>query len=281
MIEVELNNISQLPKISGVYSIVNVLNGHRYIGSSMDIHRRLATHRSKLRTGKHNNEHLLRAYNKYGEDKFKVQILETCDKVRETLLFIEQKYLDLKPEYNISTFANRPDSTGRICPIHVKEMLRQRRIGKKLSEETKKKISLAGMYKTTKKVYVYNLDGQYIAEFDGIRKAMEYLGIQENGSSIYCAIGEHSKNSNSRYAYGYLWSKTKYDNLKPYLGKRASRSRSVDQLTLDGQFITRYNSSAEAAESFGYRNGRFWIKACILGERQEAFGFKWRYSYDK
>lgn len=30
-----------------------------------------------------------------------------------------------------------------------------------------------------------------------------------------------------------------------------------------------------------YRNGRFWIKDCILGKRQEAFGFKWRYSNDK
>lgn len=66
-----------------------------------------------------------------------------------------------------------------------------------------------------------------------------------------------------------------------YIGKKASRSRNVDQLTLDGQFINKHNSSAEAAESFGYRNGRFWIKDCILGKRQEAFGFKWRYSNDK
>lgn len=107
------------------------------------------------------------------------------------------------------------------------------------------------------------------------------IGINENGSSIYCAIGEHSKNSKSRYAYGYLWSKVKYDKIDPYFGKKASRSRNVDQLTLDGQFINKHNSSAEAAESFGYRNGRFWIKDCILGKRQEAFGFKWRYSNDK
>lgn len=66
-----------------------------------------------------------------------------------------------------------------------------------------------------------------------------------------------------------------------HFGKKASRSRNVDQLTLDGQFINKHNSSAEAAESFGYRNGRFWIKDCILGKRQEAFGFKWRYSNDK
>ena len=281
MIEQYLNNINLLPKVSGVYSIVNVLNGNRYIGSSMNIHQRLASHRSKLRTGKHNNIHLLNAYNKYGEDKFKVQILETCSSVRDTLMFLEQKYLDLKPEYNISPFANRPDHSGKKCTEQNKQRLRQNRLGKKLSEETKRKISAAGMYKTTKKIYVYNLNGDYLAEFDGVRKAMEYLGINENGSSIYCAIGEHSKNSKSRYAYGYLWSKVKYDKIDPYFGKKASRSRNVDQLTLDGQFINKHNSSAEAAESFGYRNGRFWIKDCILGKRQEAFGFKWRYSNDK
>lgn len=31
MIEQYLNNINLLPKVSGVYSIVNVLNGNRYI----------------------------------------------------------------------------------------------------------------------------------------------------------------------------------------------------------------------------------------------------------
>lgn len=44
MIEQYLNNINLLPKVSGVYSIVNVLNGNRYIGSSMNIHQRLASH---------------------------------------------------------------------------------------------------------------------------------------------------------------------------------------------------------------------------------------------
>lgn len=281
MKEYLLSEINLIPKISGVYSIVNILNNHRYIGSSMNIHQRLANHRSKLRTGKHNNVHLLRAYNKYGEDNFKVQILEVCDKIRDTLVFLEQKYLDLKPEYNISPFANRPDSTGKKCPEHVKQLLRQQRLGKKASDETRRKISLAGMYRTTKKIYVYNLNGEYLAEFDGIRRAMECLGINENGSSIYCAIGEHSKNSSSRYAYGYLWSKIKYSRLKPYYGKNNNRSIKVDQYTLDGKFIKTYPSATKAALWLGYANGRFWIKQCILGNRQEAFGFKWKYNYDK
>ena len=108
-------------------------------------------HRSELRHGRHHNPYLAKAYNKYGEDKFKVQILEVCEKVQDTLFFLEQKYLDLKPEYN-----------------------------------------------------------------------------NENG-----------------------------------------------------KFIRTHSSKKEAARFFGYENGRFWIKDCIQGKREEAFGFKWRNTYDK
>ena len=44
---------------------------------------------------KDENRYLMNAWHKYGEDKFKVQILETCSSVRDTLMFLEQKYLDL------------------------------------------------------------------------------------------------------------------------------------------------------------------------------------------
>lgn len=49
------------------------------------------------------------------------------------------------------------------------------------------------MYKTTKPLYVYDLNGTFINKFNGIRKAMEALNINENGCSIYCALGDHSK----------------------------------------------------------------------------------------
>lgn len=281
MIEFLLKDIQQLPNCSGVYSIVNILNNHRYIGSSVNIKKRLMRHRSELRHGRHHNPYLAKAYNKYGEDKFKVQILEVCEKVQDTLFFLEQKYLDLKPEYNIATLANRPDRTGKKCSEQTKQLLREQRLGKKASEETRKKISLAGMYKTTKPLYVYDLNGTFINKFNGIRKAMEALNINENCCSIYCALGDYSKNSKSKYAYGYLWSRIKYDSMPPYKGKKGNRSVPVNQYSLDGKFIRTYSSKKEAARFFGYENGRFWIKDCIQGKREEAFGFKWRNTYDK
>lgn len=276
MIEVELRDTHLLPTLSGVYAITNTLNNKRYIGSSMNIHQRLANHRSKLRSGKHHNTMLLNAYNKYGEDKFKVQILETCDKIRSTLMFLEQKYLDLKPEYNISPLANRPDRTGRKCSEKTKQLLRQQRLGKKLSEETKLKISNAGKDKTIKTLYVYNLDGQYIGRFCSLKAALKGLKIKENGSSIYCAVSKNCKNSISRYAYGYLWSRYKYDSLPPYK-RNTSCGKEVVQIDLNDNIVQQFSSVKEAARKLGNENGRFWIKECISGKRPTAFNYKWKY----
>ena len=37
----KLNKIYKLPKCSGIYAIVNSLNGHKYVGSSNNIYNRL------------------------------------------------------------------------------------------------------------------------------------------------------------------------------------------------------------------------------------------------
>lgn len=55
---------------SGVYMIVNAINGKRYIGSSNNIKRRLKEHRQHLKSGTHDNQHLQSSYNQHGADNF-------------------------------------------------------------------------------------------------------------------------------------------------------------------------------------------------------------------
>lgn len=90
---------------SGVYMIKNVLNNHKYIGSTKNFKQRLKQHISDLHNNKHHSSYLQAAWNKYGEKHFVFQILETCEPIKDTLIFLEQKYLDLKPEYNILNVA--------------------------------------------------------------------------------------------------------------------------------------------------------------------------------
>jgi len=64
-------------KFSGVYLIKNNVNKKIYVGSSLNIYKRINKHFAELRRGKHYNNLLQRSYNKYGESSFIYGILES------------------------------------------------------------------------------------------------------------------------------------------------------------------------------------------------------------
>ena len=49
-----------------IYKIINVKNGHFYIGSTVEIDKRRDKHFKDLKNGRHHSLHLQRAYNIYG-----------------------------------------------------------------------------------------------------------------------------------------------------------------------------------------------------------------------
>ena len=63
----------------GVYKITNLVNGKVYIGSSVNIKSRKWKHFYSLSHNKHQNQHLQRAYNKYGKENFSFEILKHID----------------------------------------------------------------------------------------------------------------------------------------------------------------------------------------------------------
>lgn len=109
---------------TGVYRIVNLVNGKSYVGSTArSFARRFTEHKHFLKSGKHQTITLQRAWNKYGEDFFIFQIIETCEP--ELCLKSEQFWMDfLNPEYNI-------------CRVAYSSL------GTKSSPETRAKISKA------------------------------------------------------------------------------------------------------------------------------------------
>lgn len=72
---------------SGIYQIVNIINNKRYIGSSVQLYKRKWEHTKQLRSNKHPNSYLQRAWNKYGEPAFQISTLFECCK--QDLLFYE------------------------------------------------------------------------------------------------------------------------------------------------------------------------------------------------
>jgi len=122
---------------SGIYEILNTLNGKRYIGSAACFRRRFNLHTCQLRRNEHHNTHLQAAWNKYGEEAFKFNILLVCARDRGTLHLYEQQAFDvLQPEYNIAPIAGSLLGFKRSAETKARMSAAQK--GRTVSESTKK-----------------------------------------------------------------------------------------------------------------------------------------------
>lgn len=124
-------------KNCGIYIIQNNINNHIYIGSSINIKKRLNSHVNLLNTNKHPNSYLQAAWNKYGKENFVLLHVERIS-IPETRLIRENKWIKIhKPEYN-NILVNT--SNYFFHSAETKEKIRQKALGRKVSDETKAKI---------------------------------------------------------------------------------------------------------------------------------------------
>lgn len=201
-----------LQKGSGVYAIVNSLDNKKYIGSTGDLRKRFRQHYSALVRKNHPNIHLQRAVNKYGIDKFYFIVLERCENIQDTLLLIEQKYIDELGDYNICTVAGK--TTGIKGKGHLlsekqrnniiaanKRRVYTDEMRKEISERVKKYKFLNDIKKP---IQQFDLNGNFIREFESTMDAHRYLkqkyDINNGRVGIKrCAQGKQHK------AYNYIW----------------------------------------------------------------------------
>lgn len=99
---------------SGIYKIESPSGGF-YIGSAANFGQRWYSHRSQLRKGRHHNQPLQRAYNKYGLERLRFIQLLVCRP--SDLLMFEQRAIDiLVPPYNTC-----PSAGSRMGSTHSPE----------------------------------------------------------------------------------------------------------------------------------------------------------------
>lgn len=126
--------------MSEIYEIVNKVNGHIYIGSSINFDDRKHRHINTLNRKIHHNSYLQHAWNKYGEESFEFRPLIICDK--DMLLYYEQVLLDaFQPEYNICKIVG--SRLGIKSSPETRKKLSEAFTGRTLSEEHKRKLSIA------------------------------------------------------------------------------------------------------------------------------------------
>jgi group I intron endonuclease len=128
----------------GIYSITHVESGKRYIGSTYcNFYDRFCAHRSTLRRKCHSSILLQRAWDKYGINAFKFEILEiVSQKLDERELHYINLYKSSDPQfgYNISKETNNA-RLGHQQSTESKEKISKKLKGIKRSSETIKKIS--------------------------------------------------------------------------------------------------------------------------------------------
>lgn len=191
---------------SGVYRWTNKISGKSYVGSSVNLSKRLNNYYNyKTLADPKNNMLIYKALLKYGYSKFMLEILEYCEK--SCLIEREQYYLDLlKPEYNIlqkarSTlwFKHSEETKSKMRVKSPENLIIIRNHIKKLnstsfSPEVRKRIS-AGMANFNiltkgRKIVFTNIETQEVLTFISMRDAALKMNISRNTNTKYLSSQE-------------------------------------------------------------------------------------------
>jgi group I intron endonuclease len=124
---------------SGVYEIVNLANGKRYVGSSGKMEQRRTNHFSNLRQNVHKNAPLQQEWNQYGTDSFEFVVVCHCH--LKELVGKEQERMDMydfDSLYNLSPKAG--SNLGVKCSKQTRERISAATVGRPKSESMRAKM---------------------------------------------------------------------------------------------------------------------------------------------
>lgn len=265
-----------------IYKITNSINGKMYVGQTgYSLKHRLYQHiRSAYDSNSHSyNAHFQKAIRKYGVSAFLIEELEVCDNAlldereRYWIAFYDSNHIGYNmtfggcgtPRYDGTEILQAWEGGLSVTAISKKTGMCDRTIVTHLKDlgVTPEEIKRRGYESIKGKVYQYNLDGTFVAEYPTISNVIAKFG----SSSPSQALDNPFKS-----AFGYLWSRRKAERIEPY---HDTVRKEVHQYTEDGNYVASYRSTKEAAEAV---NG---LRSCIAnactGRNKTAYSYIWSY----
>lgn len=260
-------------KNPGIYKITNVITGECYIGQSTNVNRRLHDHKRLLRNNKHKYKRgslslLQIAWNTYGENNFKFEVIELCDKQdlnKREIYWIKhyqcnfQKY---RKGYNYTDGGEGSNGCqflkGRIHinngvvekVISTEDLSLYEGLGysKGILQSTKDKM------RRNRKIVTGEQHWNYKKPVS--KETREKLSKSHKGKPIIKLQGRK-------------FTKEHVENLK------RGKYKPVVQLTEDNIYVAEYDSLKQAEEVTGISSGH--ISECCNNKREKYRGFKWRF----
>lgn len=122
-----------------------------------------------------------------------------------------------------------------------------------------------GSNSETKKVFMFDLKGEFLRSFKSVRDAALFLNL-DNLTSVSSAIKNNCRGS-VQSAYGYFWSYR-----KEFTYKNPNKWKKISQYTVGGKFIRYFDSVSEAEEALGICS----ISQALINGYTSG-NYQWRY----
>lgn len=222
--------------------------GSFYVGSAVSFSKRMRDHVNKLKRGNHPNKWLQNTYTKHGLDDFKVCIVE-YDILPETLLKREQVYLDRWYDNQVVCM--------NMCPTAGNAL------GRKHSEETKKKMSVAHK---GKKASTETLAKQSVAG----KLSMDKLLASGFDTNKFANKGDKHPMHGKKHSEESIAKMSASSKGVP----NDKNGKKVGQFNLEGELLAIYISTADAERQTGIKHVR---QSALNNSGRRAGGFLWKY----